>query len=298
MTLAGSSVVVGKLLSVRVPVFLSVELTMCFALLVLVPLQAFRVSSLLRLRFTDLRSMFLQALFGMVLFRGLTLTGLTMTSAGSAGLITSTAPAVMAVLAAAIFRERLGVRGMLGVLLCVGGLLLVNVAGLAGSHRHGLLVGNLLVLAATLCEALLTIFRKASGGRVDSVTNTTMLVAFSAIMLLPFALHDLVTFRLASIDLVGWAALTYYGAVATVIAYILWGDGAVRIPANATGIATAAMPVSAVLLSALILGERPGPQGLAGCALVVGGIIIGAARAGRQTARAKTPALDREGGGG
>jgi drug/metabolite transporter (DMT)-like permease len=280
MTLAGSSVVVGKLLSVRVPVFLSVELTMCFALLVLLPLQAFRVRSLVKLRFADLRSMFLQALFGMVLFRALTLTGLTLTSAGSAGLITSTAPAVMAVFAAAFFRERLGLRGMLGVLLSVGGLLLVNVAGFMGSPGPGFVTGNLLVLGATVCEALLTIFRKASGGRVDSVTNTTVLVTFSALMMLPFALHDLGSYRLASIDLVGWAALAYYGAVATVIAYILWGDGAVRIPANATGIATAAMPVSAVLLSALVLGERPGLHRLAGCALVVSGIIIGAARAG------------------
>ena len=136
------------------------------------------------------------------------------------------------------------------------------------------MAGNLLILAATVCEALLTIFRKTSGGRISSVTNTTILVAMSAVMMLPLALLDLRHLDLGKIEIVGWLSVIYYGAFATVIAYILWGDGALLIPANRTGIATAALPVSALVLSALVLGEPLRLPHLAGCAAVIAGMMI------------------------
>ncbi len=284
MALAGSSVVVGKLLSVRIPVFLSVELSLCAALVAILPAQIVRRRELLLLGHRELLYMFLQALFGIVLFRVCTLSGLRFTSAVNAGVITSAAPAVMAVLAAVVLKERIGIAGAGGVGLAVAGLLLINLWGNPARGSHGYLVGNLLVLGATVCESLLTIFRKSSGGRIGSITNTTVLVAMSALMMLPFALLDLRGFRLRQIEIVGWVSLVYYGAVATVIAYILWGHGALRIPASRTGVATAALPLSALVLSALVLGEPLRPIHLLGCAAVVAGILIGRKSEGGRSA--------------
>ncbi len=275
MALAGSSVVVGKLLSVRIPVFLSVELSLFAALAAILPAQIARRREIRLLGARELFLMFLQALFGLVLFRAFTLTGLRFTSAANAGVITSAAPAVMAVLARVTLGERMGRTGSLGVCLAVAGLLLINPFGIAGGAEPEHMAGNLLVLAATVCEALLTIFRKISGGRISSVTNTTILVGMSAVMVLPLALVDLRGFDLGKVEIVGWLSVIYYGAFATVIAYILWGDGALRIPANRTGIATAALPVSALVLSALVLGEPLRLPHLAGCAAVIAGMIIG-----------------------
>jgi drug/metabolite transporter (DMT)-like permease len=275
MILAGSSVVVGKILSTRVPVFLSAELSLCAALAAIAPAQIARRRELRLLGWRELGYMLLQALFGIVLFRVLTLYGLRFTSASSAGLITSASPAVMAVMAMLFLRERPGLAGWTGIGVTMAGLLLVNGASL---RAPGALTGNLLVLGAVVCEALLTIFRKSSGGRIGSVTNTTVLAAMSALLLLPFALMDLRTCPLHSIDGAGWAAVIYYGAFATVIAYVLWGHGSLLIPASRTGLATAAMPVSALVLSALVLGERLGPASLIGCAVVVSGIVVGSWR--------------------
>jgi drug/metabolite transporter (DMT)-like permease len=275
MALAGSSVVVGKVLSASVPVFLSAELSLCAALLAILPVQILKRRELALLRGRDLVYMFFQALFGMVLFRVFALNGLRMTTAATAGLITSAAPVVMAVLAAAALKERMGLRGILAVGLAVAGLLLINLRGGGGGAGGRFLLGNLLVFAATACEALLTVFRKSSGGRVGSVTNTAVLVAMSAAMLLPFALLDLRGFGLTRIGTAGWAAVLYYGAFATVVAYILWGDGALRIPAARTGIAMAAMPLSAMVLSALVLGETLGPMHLLGGAAVAAALVVG-----------------------
>jgi len=278
MALAGSSVVVGKILSVRVPVVLSAELSLCAALVVLLPLQAARRRELGLLGRRDLGWMFLQALFGMVLFRVLTLNGLRFTTAVPAGLITSASPAVMGILSAAIMRERIGPLGILGIALTVAGLALTNLSGIRAAQDRFML-GSLLVLGAVVCESLLTVFRKLSGGRIGSITNTTMLVSMSAAMLLPFAIADLGRFPISSIQVSEWLAMIYYGAVATVIAYILWGHGALLIPAARTGMATAMMPVSALVLSAIVLKESLTPLSIGGCAAVVAGIIAGSVRA-------------------
>jgi drug/metabolite transporter (DMT)-like permease len=279
MILAGSSVVVGKILSTRVPVFLAAEASLCAALLAIAPAQIARRAELSRVGRRELAYMFLQAAFGIVAFRVLTLHGLRFTSASSAGLITSASPVIMALLAALLLRERPGPREWAGIGITIAGLLLVN--GAAGAEP-GALLGNLLVLGATACEALLTILRKSSGGRIGSVTNTTILAAMSALMLLPFALLDLRSFPLSAMDPTAWAAIIYYGAFATVIAYILWGHGALLIPASRTGMATAAMPVSAVLLSVIVLGERLSVACIIGCAAVVGGIVVGTPRHARR----------------
>jgi drug/metabolite transporter (DMT)-like permease len=274
MAFAGSSVVVGKLLATRVPVFLSVELSLCAALAAILPAQIARRRELRLLGPRELSYMLLQALFGIVLFRAFTLYGLHFTTAVSAGIITSAAPAVMALLAGTILRERLGRGAIAGLALSVSGLLAINLWGLSPGAGPGSLVGNLLVFAATVCEALLTIFRKRSGGRIGSVTNTTVLVGMSAVLVLPLALIDLQRFPIRQIDSVAWLSILYYGAVATVIAYVLWGHGTLRIPANRTGIATAALPVTAVILSALVLGEPLLPAHVAGSVTVIAGIIV------------------------
>lgn len=275
MALAGSSVVAGKVLSAGVPVFLSAELGLAAALIAILPAQLARRRELRLLGRRDLGWMFLQALFGMVLFRVFTLYGLRWTTAATAGLITSAAPAVMTAVAALVLRERMGPRGFLAVALAMAGLLLINGQAAGTPAARGVLGGNLLVLAATVCEALLTVFRKRSGGGIGSVTNTTILVAMSAVMLLPFALRDLRGFPLSRIDAAGWLAVGYYGAVATSIAYVLWGDGSLRIPAARTGIAMAAMPLSAMALSAVVLGEKLGPLHLIGGAAVAAAIVVG-----------------------
>ncbi len=274
MAFAGSSVVVGKLLATRVPVFLSVELSLCAALVAILPAQLARRNELRLLRPRELGYMFLQAVCGIVLFRVFTLYGLHFTSALNAGIITSAAPAVMAILAAVVLGERPGRGPLVGICLSVAGLTAINLWGPSPAEGRGSLPGNLLVLGATVCESLLTIFRKQSGGRIGSVTNTTVLVAMSAVLMLPFALIDLHRFPLRQIGTVGWLSILYYGAVATVIAYILWGHGALRIPANRTGIATAALPVTAVILSALVLGEPLGPAHVAGSVTVIAGIVV------------------------
>ncbi len=288
MALAGTTVVAGKVLQGAVSVPFAVFASFLSAFTVMVPLQLRRMGELRSLPGRELLLMFLQALCGMVLFRLLLLYGLRATPATTAGVITGAAPAVTMVLGRIVLRERLGGRGVAAVAVTAIGIIVLNLAARPESSAHSILeslYGSLLILCAVLCESSMTIFRKLSRRQVSAVTNTTVLSLFSSLLMLPFVAGELATRRLAPLPPAVWLLLAYYGAFATVVAYLLWGDGAMRVAAGRVGIATGAMPAVAYLLSVGLLREPFRLTQAAGCLLVTAGIVVGARRKAGHRAR-------------
>jgi DME family drug/metabolite transporter len=75
----------------------------------------------------------------------------------------------------------------------------------------------------------------------------------------------------------GVAMAVWLGAVPTAIAYILFASGLRHLPANEVATLTLAEPVTAALLGAVVLGERPGAVALGGIALILAGLAVLAA---------------------
>ena len=98
MSIAGSAVVAGKLLVGSLPVFLAAELGLGAGLLVMLPMLWLRKEGGALDRRTH-ATLALQALCGIALYRVFTFEGLRFTSAASAGLMSSAAPAVIGLLA-------------------------------------------------------------------------------------------------------------------------------------------------------------------------------------------------------
>ncbi|MBU2510787.1 DMT family transporter [bacterium] len=272
-SLAGSSIVVAKLLSLRVPVFTTGVLSLIVAFICMLPVQWTKRREIKRLNRREIGLMLLQALCGIVLFRIFTLYGLRYTSAADASIITAATPAVMALLSVLLLKERLRFNVMLGVLAALGALVMINLGSLKPGELSGSFFGNLLIFCAVVSEVLLTIFRRFTKAGISSITNTTLLSLFSILMMFPVALVELQTFDLLQMTIQDWLAILYYGAVATAAAYILWGDGALRIPAAYTGVACVSMPITALLLSSFVLGETLTSMHLVGCVLAVTGIL-------------------------
>jgi DME family drug/metabolite transporter len=88
-------------------------------------------------------------------------------------------------------------------------------------------------------------------------------------MLLPFALAAgfVVTYPLA-----GWALLLHLGLLPTALAYVLFFSGIRHITATSASIVTLVEPLTSTLLAWLLFGERLGPLGLLGAALLLGAI--------------------------
>ena len=79
----------------------------------------------------------------------------------------------------------------------------------------------------------------------------------------------------------GLAMAVWLGAVPTAVAYVLFARGLRILPAGEVATLTLAEPVTAAALGAIVLAERPGPQAVAGIALVIAGLAVLAVRGRR-----------------
>jgi len=275
MAIVGSSVVVGKVVVARVPVFLVGGLRLAFACVVLVPLLLLLERGWPRLGRRDLAVLGLQAFTGIFLFTTLLLSGLKLTSAAAAGIVTSTTPAVGGALAVLLLRERLTRARAGGIALAVVGILAINVSAPAAPPAGATaLLGNLLVFGAVASEAVFIICGRVAAARVAPLVAATTVSVLGFLMFLPFAAREAMRFGLASIGTGDWVALAYYGFVVTVLAFVLWARGLAVVPASTAAVFTAVLPLSAVLLSYAVLGEAFAWSHLLGGGCVVGGIVL------------------------
>lgn len=271
MVIVGSSVVAGKYMIVELPIFLASALRFAFAAALIVPLQ-YIMEGWPRVSRRSLCIMAAQAACGGFLFNVLLLSGLRTTTAAAAGIITSTTPAAMGLMGLVLMGERPTRRGLAGIVLAVGGVLAVNLHGIGDGLGGSTLAGNMLVLGAVLAEAAFLLLRKTVPEPLSPLAVSTLMTVFGLVFFTPAALYQAQGFDFGAVGAGSWLTVAYYGVVVTVAAYLFWFSGVTQVSAQTAGVFTAVMPVSAVVLSALVLGEAITAGHLAGAGLVLGGI--------------------------
>jgi drug/metabolite transporter (DMT)-like permease len=282
MAIVGSSVVAGKMMTASLPVMLSSFLRFAIAspvLLVLLWLREGRPQLPAR---AEVVTLFLQSLTGVFLFSVFLLYGVRYTGAIEAGLITGSLPAVTALLAALMLRERMDRRQMLGIASTVAGAILLNMLGTESSAdlsstrlMPGLGFG--LVLAAVVCEALFAVLGKRVGSGVSPLGVATAISVFGLVLFLPFALWEAVHFDFSRTTMTDWALVAYFGLVVTVGAFWLFYAGLSKVQASVAGAFMTFLPLSAVMLSNIVLDEPLQWGHIAAGVFVVGGILMTAA---------------------
>jgi drug/metabolite transporter (DMT)-like permease len=109
----------------------------------------------------------------------------------------------------------------------------------------------------------------------------------------PLAVAEAPSFDPRAVPVEVWLLGTWYALSASVFCLWLWYAGLPHVETWLAGLATAAIPVAALAVSALYLGETIGRAQLAGAALVIAAITLGALSA--PAARRNAP-HDRAGG--
>ncbi len=225
MIIVGSSVVFGKVITQTFPVFLASGLRFAIASLLMLPLLMKTEKNLFRIGKKDLVRLIIMAFCGQFVFTVLMLLGLRYTSGIEAGIITSTSPAMMALVAFFLFRERPGMWQTVAVLLVVGGVISVN--GLAGEIgvEAGHMIGNLMMVGAVVGETFFLLMRKQISPSISNMALTGYLCFAGFFMFLPFSIYQAVDFDFSSVSAGVWGAVVYFGAVFTVLAYLFWFNG-------------------------------------------------------------------------
>ena len=104
--------------------------------------------------------------------------------------------------------------------------------------------------------------------------QTTLVVFLALLLCLGPALLEQPGVSLAALGLTGWAALVWYGLFVTALAFICWYAGIKRCDAAVAAAFSGMMPLTALLLSVVLLGERPTWQQWLGGALVMLGMVL------------------------
>jgi drug/metabolite transporter (DMT)-like permease len=274
MVLTGANVVLAKAIVAEVPVFLFMLFRFSLATAALLPLARREDGPKLQdMHGRELRDLLLMALVGMFGFTALLFHGLRRTSAVDAGIITATLPAVAALLGIVLMRERLSPAQAAAVALAVAGLLLLETTG-AGRGGASLL-GNLLVMAAVVCEAGFVLLGKRLAPPYRPLRLALGANVVGLIFTAPLALAEL-PFEIGAVSPSMWLVGTWYALSASVFCLWLWYRGLPDVETWLAGLTTAAIPVTALAASALILAESIEAWKLLGGGLVLAGIVLGA----------------------
>jgi drug/metabolite transporter (DMT)-like permease len=280
MALTGANVAFGKAIAAEISVYVFVLFRFAVASAALALMvrgePGPRLSEMTGAQWRDLT---LMALLGMVGFTVLMFEGLQRTAAADAGIITAALPAVVAVLGVALVGDRLSGLQLAAVALAVAGLVLVQATGAGGGVTT--VLGNALVGAAVLCEAAFVVLGKrlAPPYRPLRLSLGANLVGLG--LSVPLAVAAAPAFDVWAVGPGMWLLGTWYSLSASVICLWLWYRGLPHVETWLAGLATAAIPVAALAASALFLGEVIGPWRLAGAALVISAIVLGALAKGK-----------------
>jgi drug/metabolite transporter (DMT)-like permease len=193
--------------------------------------------------------------------------GQTEITGGLASILNATTPLFSVVLAHCLTRDERITGGRLAALtLGIGGVaVMIGPEALQGLGLH--LLAQIAVLGAALSYALAGIYGRRFKGQSPLVTAAGQ-VSATAVMMLPIALALDEPWTGPSPGVASWAAILGLALLSTALAYILYFRILATAGATNLLLVTFLIPVSAVLLGALVLGERLDLEQIVGMILI------------------------------
>ena len=180
-----------------------------------------------------------------------------------------TSPVIVLLLSPVLLKEKQSVRAYIGMAAAVVGLVLAVGLSDAAITATGLLVG----LGSAVFYAALIVFNKKIDG-VSGLPLTTIEMVIAACVMVPYVL--LTGGRIGfPPDMEGTLYLLFLCLVNTGLACFMYFSSMNKLPARAVALFGYVDPVSALIFSAVFLGDRLGVAQLAGAALVFAGAAWG-----------------------
>ena len=137
-------------------------------------------------------------------------------------------------------------------------------------------MGNALVFAGVCGEAVYVLLARRAAGQVPVLTASLWMQAWSAAVLLPFALPGLgaAGALVTAPHLAG--LLLFHSLTASVLCVVLWYAGMRRVPAGVAGLFTGFLPATAALVAVSLLGESFSAHHAAGLGLMGASLLLAA----------------------
>ncbi|MES2819630.1 MAG: DMT family transporter [Pseudomonadota bacterium] len=274
----GGTFVAGRFLSVDMPPLLVASLRFVLASLALL---LFLLAARIPFAVPTARQ-FLQLLvlgfFGIFFYNLCFFYGLHYVNASRASLIVALNPAVIALVAFLVFKERLSAPRMLGIAFCLvgAGLVIVSRDARVFQAASDAWLGDALILGCVAGWVIYSLFSRNLSKALGPLHTVTYSIWLGTLMLCcaTYAQLDIGFDALARISLAQMLSLLYLGVFGSAIAYVWYYDGIRQIGATRSGAFIALNPLTAVLLGALLLGEHLSVPMCGGGVLIVAGLYL------------------------
>lgn len=196
-------------------------------------------------------------------------TGERTVTGGAASMLVASAPIFSALLARVALHEKLRLWGWIGIATSFGGVSLIAIGEGGGMHFN---LGAFLVLIAALSTGISVILQKHYLKTYNVTDFSTHLILAGTLFLLPF-LPGLGT-AIRNAPLKPTLAVVYLGVFPAAIAYLTWGYVLKRLSASIAASSFYTIPIFAILIGWLVLGEIPSGLSIVGGALAFVGVTL------------------------
>ncbi len=184
-------------------------------------------------------------------------------------------PIFIAVFASLIFKERLGLIKSIGVPVSViGAVIAISKGDLAGLLGGAFGRGDLMIFGCVLSWVAFSLIGKTVIVHISPLTAITYASTMGALLLLFPAIMDGVFENFGSYTFYDWGNILYLGIFGTALGFVWFYQGIEYIGATRAGLFINLVPISAIFMAFLLLGEPITVSLLVGTVLVLSGVYL------------------------
>ena len=243
----------------------------CIAVILLVP-YVLKKEGFPRLSLRKWGELTVLAFFGITLYNALFLKALQSIEASRAALIFAINPVFTLIGSTLLVKKQTTKLQVAGIVCSFFGTAVVISRGDMSSIFHQFSTGDLLMLGCPICFSIYSLLGKEVLRDVPPLSSTAILMVLGAIMLGIMAAFS-PTHIQTDIPSLTWFALVYLGVFA-VLAYLFLTEANLALGPPRCAVFLNLVPVFAIILSVIVLGEPMNPSTIYGGFLVVGGVLM------------------------
>ncbi|WP_078546641.1 DMT family transporter [Litchfieldia alkalitelluris] len=185
-------------------------------------------------------------------------------------------PVLIVLLSGIFLKEKITKNNIYGIIVALIGVTFIITDGhLMSIIEIGFEPIDFVLLGAVISWALYSVVGKIVLKKYSSVVSTTYAVAFGALFLLPFSIAETSWSDIQQASFDTWLAIVHMSVFVTVVSFVLYYNGIKEVGAAKASIFINVMPLSAVIMATVFLGETFTWAHGIGAVFVLTGVYIG-----------------------